>query len=119
MTTRFSMTRDINGYNGFGRQTTDLKYGVTLSAGAEQHITIPAATDGQYRNYLAIFSVEAGGNIWVALNDTADLPTATLAAINSELNPIAYYIKGDGEQVLSLITSDTTASMGVVLYAVS
>lgn len=118
MTTRFSMIRDINGYNGFGLQFSDSKYGVLLAQDVEQTLTIPVNPDGIYKNYLAIFSVEPGTNIWIALNATATYPSGAVAAINSELNPTARYIKGDGEQILHFITSDTQARLGIVLYAV-
>ena len=119
MATRFSMTRDINSYNGFGRKPSDLQYGVNLATSTEQHITLPANPDGTYRNWLIIFSPASGSNVWVSLNATAVLPTGTLAAVNCENNPTAWEVPGDGEQTLSFITANTSASIGFVLYAVS
>lgn len=118
MATRFAMVRDINGYNGFGLQFSDSKYGVLLVQDVEQTLTIPVNPDGMYKNYLAIFSVEPGTNIWIALNSTAAYPSGAIASISSELNPTARYIKGDGEQVLHFITPDTQAKLGIALYAV-
>jgi hypothetical protein len=112
MTTKFNMTRDINGYNGFGLAFSDTNYNTTLAAGVAQSLTIPS--DSAY--YLVVFAFEPGATIWVADNQTAVVPGVSFAATFSDLNPAARLVKaGD---VLSFITSDTTAVIGVSLYAV-
>lgn len=111
MTTPFSLTRDINGYNGFGLAFSDTNNQVTLAASVEQHFTIPS--DAPY--YLIIFGIEPGAAIWVANNATATLPSGSIAGTLSQLNPSARFVKGG--DVISMITPDTTAEVGVSIYA--
>lgn len=114
MTTKFNMTRDINGYNGFGLQFADDKYSVTLAANTAATVTIPS----NFQNWLAIFCIEPGSTVWIANNHTAAVPAGnTLVATNSELNVPAKQVQGG--DVLSLITADTTADVGILLYALS
>lgn len=114
MSTIFNMTRDINGYNGFGLKPADPvdQFGVILASGVAQTL---ATVPGNYSEWIAIFSYESGSNPWVAINDTAELPTGTAGSINSELRPTAVQLQaGD---TISVITNDTTAEVGVKLYA--
>jgi hypothetical protein len=108
----FNLTRDINGYNGFGLRFSENKYSATLTQLVTQTLTIP----GDHAKWIAIFAYEDGSTIWVANNATAAVPVgATLAATTSERNPIAREVKaGD---MLSFITPDATADVGVILYA--
>lgn len=112
MPTLFAMTRDINGYNGFGLPFSINKYSATLTTGAEQTFTVPSET----RNYIVIFSFEPGARVWVAKNETAAVPAgATVVSTTSELNPTARQVLGG--DVLHFITPDVTADMGITLYA--
>ena len=114
MSTQFILSRDINGYNGFGLMFADDKYSVELDAGVAATFTIPSS----HPNWIVIFSFETGSDIWVASNAAAEVPAGnTIVATTSEHNPVARKVKaGD---VLSLITSDTTAVVGITLYTVS
>lgn len=112
MATKFSMTRDINGYNGFGLMFSDTNYKTTLSAGAEQHFTVPMNPNG--KDWLAIFSLQEGFSIWVDNNHTASVPTGSFAATTSQRNPAGRQVKGG--DVLSFITPATTADVGVSFY---
>lgn len=122
MPTNFSMTRDINGYNGFGLPFSVDKYSATIVADTDATLTVPSAgplgsTSSTYSNkYIVIFNYEAGASVWVALNATAEKPAgATFASTTSELNPSARYVKaGD---VLHFLTPDTSAQVSVVFYA--
>lgn len=101
MSTKFNMTRDINGYNGFGIQPTyDMQSGV-LAAGVAQSITVP----DNYPNWIAIFSFQPGSTIWVSFTTTAVAPAGAFSATESCLNPSARAVKsGD---TISFITDDT------------
>lgn len=112
MPTKFNMTRDINGYNGFGVPfTLDARSGI-LAVGVAQTITVP----DEYAHYIAIFSYTPGSSIWVDKFTTAVAPTGAFAATTSELNPAAREVEaGD---VLSFITADTTNPMVSVLFYV-
>lgn len=122
MTTKFSMTRDINGYNGFGLAFSDTKYSATLAAAGEKTITVPqgntlgSGISTATHKFLAIFSFQPGANVWVALNATAAVPaSASFTTTTSELNPTARYVSaGD---VIHFVTADTTADVGVTFYA--
>lgn len=111
MAIQFSMIRDINGYNGFGILFSDVNYSSLMTVGLAATITIPY----DFENWLAIFSIDPGSRIWVANNQTAVAPTdASFGSTYSQLNPTARQVKaGD---VLSLITPDTSAYVGVSLY---
>lgn len=102
MSTKFSMQRDINGYNGFGvLPTTDIQ-AAYLTASAAQSITVP----DNYPVWIAIFSYSPGSSIWVSFDgDDAVLPGASFASSNSCLNPSARTVKAGS--TISLITSDT------------
>lgn len=115
--TRFNMTRDINGYNGFGLPPSNTIINTTLSANVEQNYTVPTTGEATYKNVLAVFSSVPGSSVWVALNDTASLPGASFALTTSELNPAARYVNpGD---TLSFITADVSTYIGVSFYATS
>lgn len=112
MATKFSMGRDINGYNSFSLAFSDTNYNMVLAAGVAQSVTIPSDED----HYRVIFSFTPGASVWVANNSTAAAPSGASALSASQLNPVARDVKkGD---VLSLITTDTSAAVGVQIYAV-
>lgn len=121
MPTPFSMTRDINGYNGFGLQFSLDKYSATLATGVDTTLTVPAGgplgsgTNFTTNRYIAIFSYEPGSTVWVALNGTAAVPAGgTFASTTSELLPTARFVKsGD---ILHFKTADASAVVGVTFY---
>ena len=115
--TVFNMTRDVNGFNGFGLPFSNSKYQCLLLADVEQMLVVPTTGRSDYPNVLAVFSADPGDSVWVSLNETATVPAGAFAASTSELNPAARYVKsGD---VLSFITSDTIDQVGVIFYAVT
>lgn len=114
--TVFNMVRDVNGYNGFGLPISNNKYSALLLTDTEDTVTVPQTNSATYKNVLAIFSFEEGRNVWVAVNATAAYPSGSFSATDSERRPTARSVKpGD---VISMITSDTSAQVGVVFYAV-
>lgn len=121
MTTKFNLTRDINGVNGFGLPFSDTAYNTILSANSEQHFTVPAnmgmgASGTSYSSqWIALFNFDPGTRVWVADNVTAAIPGSSFAATNSELNPAARMVQGG--DVLSFITADTSVSVSVSLYS--
>jgi hypothetical protein len=109
--TKFLMTRDIAGYNGFGIPFTNVAKSALLATGVEQHFTVPS----DYPYWIAIFGFMPGSSVWVANNDTAAAPSGAFSDSTSELNPAARYVKGG--DVLSFITADvTSAEINVLLY---
>lgn len=123
MATPFSMSRDINGYNGFGLAFCLDKYSADLAQNTDTSLVVP--TSGMLGNvannvnkYIAIFSYEPGASVWVALNATAADPAgAGFAATTSELNPAARMVSaGD---TLHFFTSNTSAQVGVTFYSLN
>ena len=110
--TKFNLTRDINGYNGFGIPFSLDGYSAILAAGAEQHVSVP----NTYPNWIAIFSYTPGSNIWVDGITTAVAPTGAFAATTARLNPSARFVQAD--DVLSFITSDVTSPQVEVEFLV-
>lgn len=113
MSTRFILTRDINGYNGFGLPPATDRYTARLTVGAADDITVPS----NFENWIAILGIEPGANVWTAVNTTAAVPAgATFAASASVLNPVGIYVSaGD---TISCITPDATANVSISLYAI-
>ena len=102
MSTKFSMTRDINGYNGFGIIPSQDIFGCTLTANAAQSFVVP--NNNQY--WIAVFSYTPGANIWVDFSGAATVPGSTMGSITSVLNPSGRQVKGGS--TISFITADTS-----------
>lgn len=118
----FALSRDINGYNGFGLQFSDTKYSATVAQSTDTTLTIGgAASVGMINNtvnrYIAIFNFEPGSQVWVAKGATAAVPAGgSFASTDSEMNPSAREVQ-DGD-VLHFFTPDSGgAAVSVVLYA--
>jgi len=102
MSTKFLMSRDISGTNGFGIMPTyDIQTGL-LAVGVAQSVTVPST----YSNWIAIFSYTPGASVWVSFTDTAVAPASVFSSSASVLNPAARAVNaGD---VISLITTNAT-----------
>lgn len=101
--TKFNMTKDVAGYNGFGIKFASDGYKGVLAAGVEQHVSVPS----NYPNWIAVFSYTPGSNVWVDGTTTAVAPVGAFAATTADLNPSARQVSAG--QTLSFITSDTTS----------
>lgn len=124
MPTKFSMTRDINGYNGFGLKPSDTNVSVTLTASTDTTYTVPGSDALGGCNYqtkslwLAIFSIDPGDSVWVAINATASVPAgATFAATSSFLNPAGIEVK-EGD-VIHCFTTQTGVDVSIRLYSLT
>lgn len=111
MSTKFNMTRDISGTNGFGLIPTDQKVGVLLATGVAQSTTVPSG----YPRFAAIFSYTPGANVFVDNITTAAAFTGTIGAVTAELNPSCrLYQPGE---TISLFTPDAAGSyVGIEWY---
>jgi|ERR1017187_97935 hypothetical protein len=112
MSTKFNMTKDIAGYNGFGIMPSYDIQSSSLAANTAQSITVPS----NYSNWIAIFSYTPGSNIWVSFTGTAALPTSSFGAHISVLNPSARAVKAG--EVISFITGDSTTPFVSVEFQV-
>tara|TARA_R110000868_G_scaffold168123_3_gene402695 strand:+ start:132 stop:473 length:342 start_codon:yes stop_codon:yes gene_type:complete len=107
------MTRDINGYNGFGIPFgPEDKYSALLAVGVAQSITVP----DNYPHWIAIFAYTPGASIWVDGTTTAVAPTGAVSATTAELNPAARKVVAG--QTISFITADTTTPMISIILQV-
>lgn len=107
--------RDVQGFNAYAPATSGNKWAATITDGDETHIIIPS----NYAVWIAVFSYQPGTNVWVDLTGaTAIIPVgATLAVTTSELNPASRTVYAGG--LISMITDNASADVGVSLYAVS
>lgn len=113
--TAFNMLRDINGYNGFGLMFAYDTFTATLVQGTAKTVTVPA--NGKFTHWIMICSYEDGSTVWVSNNNVAAVPAgSTFAASTSQLKPVGRWVSvGD---VVSFITSDTTADVEVSFYGI-
>ena len=113
MSTLLNLGRDVAGQNSYTPAFCDNKFSATLTIGVEATFTVPS----NKKVWTCAFCIQPGTVVWVARNETAAVPVGgTFAATDSELNPATRTVfAGD---VIHLITSSTTADVGVLLYAV-
>ena len=112
MSTKLSMTRDINSYNAFGIFPTYDIYAGSLAAGVAQSIVVPS--NEQY--WLAIFTFTPGASIWVDFASAATTPTTTVGAFTSVLNPAGRQVKAGS--TISFITADATVPFVCVEFQI-
>lgn len=115
MSIKLAFQRDIQGYNAYAPlQSTDM-YSATLAAAGSSTITVPS----NFKNWIAAFSYQAAGDMWVSVGHTAAGPVgATFASTTSQLQPGALSVQAG--QVISIKNNGTGSSdVGVALYAIS
>lgn len=102
MSTKFLMTHDIGGFNGFGIAPTYDIQSTSLAANTAQQVTVPDT----YEYFIVIMSYTPGSNIWVSFTTTAVVPSTSFASGISVLNPAGRRVKAGS--TISFITADTT-----------
>lgn len=112
MTTKLNFGRDIQGYNAFAPQFSDYIVSATLAQSTDTSTTVPSDSNC----YIAVFEPSAGATIYVAVNETAQVPAgASFSQTTSECNPAARQVyAGD---VLHFITPDIGSSINVAFYS--
>jgi hypothetical protein len=114
-TTSFKITKDIDGNIAFALPFTNLKYQMTLDQNVAKTITVPTGEPG-IGFYRVIIVSEPGTTIWVAPTVAATVPASSTPALtSSELNPGPRDVTAG--TVLSIITPNITAQVGVQIYA--
>lgn len=97
MTTKYMMDIYRGGVNGWGQPFCSQIFTANLAAATDTTLAVPltaavgAPAAVSFNKFLAVFSVPAASQVWVAVNATAAVPAgAPFAASTSELiNPIA------------------------------
>lgn len=115
MTTQLLVQTDITGKPTYGiAPSTDMK-SILLDQDNAEEFTVPS----EFRLYELHFSIDPGLRVWISYDgDAAEYPSgATFADTNSELNPSARVVPGG--TVISAITPDTSAELGVAMYGIS
>ena len=114
MATVLDFQNDVKGSNAYAPSPSTNLFSATLNNGAAASVTTPT---GNFPYYVVSFSYQPGCNVWVSFTTTAAIPVgATFAANSSELNPGARRVLAG--TVISLITDNVTADVGVAFYAV-
>lgn len=115
MSTVLDFQNDVKGYNSFAPAFATDRYSATLASGGSSTITVPS----NFKHWVAAFSYQAGGDIWVSINGTAAGPAgATFATTTSQLQPGALSV--NSTDVISIKNNGAGSSdIGVVLYAIS
>lgn len=113
-TTKFNMTKDVAGYNGFGIVPSNSKQGVLLAQNVAQSFTVPS----DYPTYIAIMTYSPGNNVFVAYDTTASAFTGVAGAVTSELLPVGRQVKA-GSTISALTTDAAGAYVGVVFLVVN
>lgn len=130
---QYLVAKDINGKTGECNYLSVNMYSVVLTTGGgAKSITIPASTSTGVLNTISINkflveirvgfgTTEINGDVWMAVNDTAVLPTtssfaSTTSVLLSQQFPSAYVFNaGD---VLSFISNADDLSVSLALYTI-
>lgn len=107
--------RDATGNNAYAPQPSTDLWNATLTNGAASGITIPS----NYENWVISISYQPGSDVWVDFTGAAAIVPigGTFASTTSELLPGPRTVKAGS--TVSLITDNTTADVGISLYAVT
>lgn len=104
--------RDITGAVNYSLSPSENKKSATLEINNEETFTVPSTAPF----WDVFFSIQPGSSIWVAYGATAEVPAgATFADTTSELNPTIRRLAAG--TVVSCITGDVTAHIGISMYA--
>jgi hypothetical protein len=129
MTVQFRRFDEVKGVNDFGQQYSDQIYNATLVAATNTQLTVPGGgimggmtSFGASNNRNKVYAViRTTGDVWVAVNQTADVPAAgTFAQDTSELvtNVLCKcYLVNVGDVLNFFAKTGTTPSVSVAFYA--
>lgn len=129
MTRQFRTELEVQGHNDFGQIYSDQIYNAILVAATNTTLTVPGggimgaitSLGGTSNKNKVRAVIRTSGNVWVAVNQTADVPAAgTFAQDTSELvtNTLdkAYDVKV-GDVLNFFAPTATTPSVSVAFYA--
>ncbi len=129
MTKQFRTIQETKAYNDFGQQYSDQIYNATLAAATNTTLTVPGggimggmtsyASAADKNKVLAV--IRTTGNIWVAVNQTADVPSGgsftqdTSELVTNTLDKA--YLVNVGDVINFFAPTATTPSVSVAFYA--
>ncbi|HJY22893.1 MAG TPA: hypothetical protein VJ279_08420 [Hanamia sp.] len=129
MTVPFRTIQECKGHNDFGQQYSDQIYNATLVAATNTTLTVPGggimggvtSYGGSSNKNKVLAVIRTSGNVWVAVNQTADVPAGgTFAQDTSELvtNTLdKAYLVNVGDVINFFSPTATTPSVSVAFYA--
>ena len=129
MTTPFRTIQETKGSNDFGQQYSDQIYNATLVAATNTTLTVPGggimgamtSFGGSSDKNKVLAVIRTTGDIWVAVNQTADVPASgTFAKDTSELVTNVLdkaYLVNVGDVLNFFAKTATTPSLSVAFYA--
>lgn len=110
-----NFAKDVQGFNTFAPMFANVKYSATLASNGHATVTVPSS----FTNWVVVFSIQPGSDVWVANNGTAAAPAgATFASTTSELLPGSRSVKA-GDVIDILNNGVASADVGVSFYALS
>jgi hypothetical protein len=130
MTTQFRTIQEVKGSNDFGQQYSDQIYNATLAAATNTQLTVPGggimggmtSFGGTSNKNKVLAVIRTTGDIWVAVNQTADVPNgSSFAQDTSELVTNVLdkcYLVSVGDVINFFAKAATTPSVSVAFYAV-
>ena len=129
MTTPFRTIQETKGHNDFGQQYSDQIYNATLVAATNTTLTVPgggimgaiSSFGGSNNKNKMLAVIRVTGNVWVAVNQTADVPAAgTFAQDTSELVTNVLdkaYLVNVGDVLNFFSPTATTPGVSVAFYS--
>lgn len=131
MTRQFRTDKEVKGTTDFGQQYSDQIYSATLTAATNTMLPVPgggamgalSSFGGANNNNKVRAVIRTTGDVWVAVNQTADVPAgASFAKDTSELVTNALEKSYDvvvGDQLNFFSKTGTTPSVSVAFYALT
>lgn len=107
--------RDVQGLNAYAPDPAFYKYAAALVINTATSFTVPST----YQNWIVSFVYSPGSFVWVDFTGVAAVipVSASFSAVTVEPIPGSRKVKaGD---VISVISASASASVGVLLYAVT
>lgn len=129
MTVPYRTIQEVKGSNDFGQQYSDQIYNATLAAATNTTLTVPGggmmgaitSFGGTSNKNKVMAVIRTTGDVWVAVNQTADVPAgSSFAQDTSELvtNVLEKaYLVNVGDVLNFFAKTGTTPSVSVAFYA--
>lgn len=111
--TQLNFGRDNQGMNAYAPSLSAQMQSATIASGDDESITVPSNA----KSFIAVFSYQSAGVVWVAVNDTAAPPGgATFTATTSFLEPAQITVNA-GDVISCYNNAATDQDVGVAFYA--